>query len=119
MSFDSRENVRTYKTETAIVKGTFVKFGTDDESVVTCGANEDMIGVAQDDADDATCVEVAKAGSGAVLLLGATLARGVFVKSDANGKAVAAGTARTGAMVAESGILDDLVGCEVMLFQQA
>ena len=120
MAFGSKENVRTYTAEGAgIVRGVFVIFGSSDNQVSLCGAGGDMIGIAQNDAAAGEPCEVARPGDGAEMLLAATLARGVYVKSDAAGKAVAAGTARTGAMLVESGVANDIVGCEVVSFEQA
>ena len=104
----------------ALEIGQFVKAGSDNEHVAACGANEDMIGIAQSDAAAAEdVVAVALPGGGALVKAAATLSAGAFLKSDASGHSVAAGTARTGGMLLEDAVDNDLCSAMVTIFQQA
>lgn len=98
-------------------KNCFVKFGSDDESVVAAGAGEETVGILQSsDSTSGRIGEVALQGGGAKLLLGGTVTRGAYLKSDANGAGVAVTTDKDkyGAKAMASGVAGDVIGVEVV-----
>jgi len=117
MASSSAPNFKAYKSDAAVGQFLFVKAGTDEKHAALAGAGENTIGINMGDAVTAAekLLEVARPGGGGKITLAATLAAGVFVKSDASGEAVAAvATDRAGAMLVEGGVANDVVACEVI-----
>ena len=85
---------------------TFVKAGAADDEVLKCGAGEKAIGIVMNKpvGESGEELEIARLGGGALIKAAAVLARGVSVKSDANGNAVAAATTDWSA-----GLIDEAV----------
>lgn len=82
------EGAKAFRASGAITKGQIVKFSSEGV-VAAAGLNEAGIGIADSDAADGAIVVVRLVG-GAEVIAGAALATpGTFVKSDANGRAIA------------------------------
>lgn len=118
MSVYMEPNYRTYKAEVDLSGKCFhfVKHGTDDNQVDLAGANEQSRGILMNDDAKINCgAEVAMPNGGAKIILAAALSKGAYVKSDANGQAVAvASKAEAQARLEKSGVIGDIVECIVM-----
>lgn len=80
---------KVFKSGGVLVADTAVKFGADETHVVKCGAGERAIGIVKQAASAAEqFVEVDGYFGGSKLLLSATVTRGNFLKSDANGNGI-------------------------------
>lgn len=95
MSSYKTPEIFTYKADGAIAADKqycFAKFGSGDEKVVLCGAGEDAIGtiMSQPSSKDGEELEIASSNGGAKVKVAGALSRGSLIKSDVNGKAVAA-----------------------------
>ena len=95
----------------------FVKFGSDNKTVVLAGAGEATVGILMNAPTSGQPAEVALPGGGALIKLNGTLSALAEVKSDANGFAVAgAGSGDwTSAILQDGGVANDVVECYVVL----
>jgi hypothetical protein len=95
--------IKAFKASGALAARTFVKFGSDDETVVAATAGSDVIGVTTEiPAADGETVDVIM-GNIADVKFGGVVARGKLVMSDASGEAVLA-AASAGANVRTAGM---------------
>lgn len=98
-----------------------VTFGADDEhATVQSSAGGRCFGILQNAPNAANAIaEVALPGGGAKAVLGGTVTRGNFLKSDANGALVAAATDKDEyvAKAMASGVAGDVIAVEVILGQ--
>lgn len=95
----------------------FMKHVTDDEHCTFCVAGEASIGVLQNlTTANGDLAEVAFQGGGGKLKLGGTVARGDYLKSDANGFGVVASADKDkyGAKAMASGVSGDVIPVEVI-----
>lgn len=116
MSSYFKPNMQTYVAGGTIVAFTAVKYSGDNKTVVTCGAGEDGIGIAQSAASSGQPVEVAMPGGGAKWTVGGSLGLGLKAcKSDASGFAVLATDASRviGLVDSNSNVLNDIAGAFV------
>lgn len=108
-----KPNIQAFKAEADLSakQYTFVKFGADEKSVLSCGAGERAIGILQNAPGLGEAAEVAIFGGGAYLKLGASVGLGQIVKSQADGegeKASAAGD-WCAAVAHQAGVAGDIV----------
>lgn len=117
MASYTEPRIYTFKSSEAIAAYLFV-IQTADDIVEQCdGAGELSSGISMSASSAAPrAIEVAKQGGGAKLALGGTVARGGFIKTDANGKGVACATDGDfyGARANDSGVDGDIISVEVM-----
>jgi hypothetical protein len=112
----------SYLADGAILDGTAVKFGTDDEHVTPCSANTDeAIGLAHVTpgvtiaAED--CVEVFIPGGGGFAKCGETVTKGKLLVPGAAAKLFQTNVAgdRVIAMALADGVVDDVIPVEVLV----
>lgn len=89
----------------------FVKLNSTAAEVVRCVANEAPVGILQNMPDAGQAAEVAMPGGiGARLTLGGTVAKGDFIRPDANGDGVLASAGEVaGAIAMEAGVDNDII----------
>lgn len=88
----------------------FVKFGSTNEKVVACGADEKAIGVVMNQPKLGETAEIALLGGGALVKIAGAISLGDSIKSDANGKGVAGSTGIWSAAIAmDSGVANDVI----------
>lgn len=121
MSASSQPRIKALRGSGVIPAYSFVKFHTDKETVITCGANERAIGIAQNSAAsvDGDIIEVAFPGGGAKLKVAETVALGKMLTSTAGalGEVADAAGEWVAAVAYEDGVVNDIIGVEVVLFQ--
>jgi len=122
----------TFLAEGDIAPARFIKPGSGDFSALQAGANEATLGISMEGAREAPIPSVSTnlaaqsgdsfhsygEGEDCLLELGGTVAAGARLKSDANGKGVAAATTGTtaqesGAVAYEGGVAGDLIRVRV------
>ena len=113
-------NIKTYKASadySTTGQYLFVKL-SDDETVVVCSTKgEDNIGVLMNAPSSGTAAEVAMIGGGALIELAGTIVRNAKITTNGDGEAIepdAAGQIIS-AMVLESGVDGDVVGCNLTI----
>lgn len=122
MAFDQNQFILHGIAKVLVAPFLFIKSDTIDDQVTVAGANDRTLGVGPD-------YEVAiqeslpyTAGGFGQLQLGATVAAGDKLKSDAAGKGIklAAATAKqnVGAIARRAGVLDDVIPVQVVIFQE-
>lgn len=108
-----KPNMQTFKAgaDLSAKRYCFAKFGAAEDTVVAAGAGEDAIGVVMNAPANGELAEVALFGAGGLVKLAGNVARGEFIKSDANGAGVKAGTAAdlANAQAMASGVSGDVV----------
>lgn len=111
MSSYTQPNMKTFCAEADLStkQYCFVKFGTTNDKVVPCLADEGAIGVLMtEDVKIGDACEVALLGGGALLKVAGAVALGDSIGSDANSKGVVAtGVARAIAM--DAGVAEDII----------
>lgn len=119
MAATSEPRIRAYLGSGVIPAFSFVKLSANN-TVITCGHNERAIGIAQNSAAsvDGDVIEVALPGGGAKLKCSGVIALGKQLTSSAGGLAEVTDAAGEwcGAVAYESGVLNDVIGVEVVLF---
>lgn len=115
MSVHSKPRALTFKAGGTIAANTFVKFGSDDKTVVAAGAGERALGVAVAAAALNEFVEVHVFGGGSKVKAGAAFTRGQLLKSNASGQAIKASAAGDfcAAFAMESAASGDVVAVEL------
>ena len=120
MSVNTAPRYRTFKAAGAITQYSFVKWGADNESMLACGANDKPMGIYQgeDTLASGDLGEVALPGGGAMLKVAETVALGKFLTPTAAalGEVVDAAGEVCGAVAYESGVANDIIGVEVVIF---
>lgn len=98
---------------------TFVKFGSDNETVLSCAANERAIGILQNDPTSGGAAEVALPGGGANLKVSEAVSLGNLLTSTAAGLGEVADAAGEwcGALAYDSGVANDVIYVEVIATQ--
>lgn len=107
-----KPNIQAFKASALIAQYTFVKFGADEKTVAPCLANERAIGIVQNaPAAAGDVAEVAIFGGGAYLKLGAAVALGQIIKSQADGEGQKAGAAGEwcAAVAHQGGVTGDVI----------
>jgi len=121
MSASSAPKVKAFLGSGIVPAYSFVKFGATKDVVTACGLNERAIGIAQNSAAsvDGDVLEVALMGGGAKLKCSEAIALGKMLTSSAGGLAKVANAAGEwiGAIAFEDGVLNDIIGVEVVGFQ--
>lgn len=94
----------------------FAKFGAADDTVVPATAGDETVGVMQEAPAINVAGSVACEGGGAKLLIGDTVTRGQYLKSDANGAGIPVTTDKDkyGAKAMASGVVGDVIPVEVV-----
>lgn len=97
----------------------FVKFGSDEKTVVACGANERAIGILQNAPESGQGAEVALPGGGAYLKVSETIGLGKLLTSTGAGQGEVADAAGEwcAAMAMEAGVADDVLSVFVIATQ--
>lgn len=117
MSVNSKPRLRTFKAEGAIRAFRMVKWGTANDQILECDANEKSSGIYQGATDLATgdFGEIAIQGGGGLLEVSETVAKGKFLTptADGIGEVVDAAGEFYGAIAQESGVAGDIIGVEV------
>ena len=118
MAVNSQPRVRTFKAGGAIRPYRFVKWGSDNESMLECDANEKSMGIYQgeDTLASGDFGDVAIQGGGGLLEVSETVALGKFLTptADGEGEVVDAANEYYGAIAQESGVAGDIIGVEVI-----
>ncbi len=118
MSVSSKPRLRTFKAEGAIRPYRMVKWGTANDQILECDANEKSVGIYQ--GEDALATgdfgAVAIQGGGGLLEVSETVAKGKFLTptADGIGEVVDAAGEHYGAIAQESGAASDIIGVEVI-----
>ena len=118
MAVNSEPRMRTFKAEGVIRAYRFVKWGSDNESMLECDANEKSMGIYQ--GEDSLAVgdfgDVAIQGGGGLLEVSETVALGKFLTptADGIGEVVDLANEYYGAIAQESGVASDIIGVEVI-----
>jgi len=117
MAVHSEPRLRTFKAEGAIRPYRFVKWGTANNQMLECDANEKPMGIYQGESTLAAgdFGDVALPGGGALLECVEAVTKGKFITPDADGKGevVDAANEYYGAIAQEAAAADDIVGVEV------
>lgn len=117
MSVHSQPRLRAFKSEGVIRPYRFVKWGTANDQMLECDANEKPMGIYQ--GEDTLAAgdfgDVAIQGGGALLEVSETAAKGKFLTptADGEGEVVDAANEYYGAIAQESAVAGDIVGVEV------
>ena len=111
--------IQTFKAEADLSsdKYRFVKFGSNPREVVKSGANNNAIGILQNDPELGAFAEVAKIGGGSFAIAGGTITQGDLLESDANGAAIlaaGAGNHQVRARAMESAVAGDVFEVELI-----
>lgn len=118
MAVKSQPRLRNYKAGGAIRPFRFVKWGSDNETMLECDANEKSMGIYQGEETLASgdFGEVALPGGGGLLEVSETVALGKFLTptADGEGEVVDAANELYGAIAYESGVAGDVIGVEVI-----
>lgn len=121
MAAHSPKKCLTFTASGAILKNSFVKFGSTKDLVAQCGANERAIGIFVSHADAASgdSVDICLPGGGASLKVNETVALGKMITSTSTGIGEVADAAGewVGAIAYESGVQNDVIGVEVVALQ--
>ena len=98
---------------------TFVKFGTDEKTVLGCGANERAIGILMNAPESGEKAEIALPGGGGKLLISETVALGNLLTSTASGQGEVADAAGewVAAIAHKAGVASDIIPVEVIQMQ--
>jgi len=118
MSVHSQPRLRTFKAEGVIRPFRMVKWGTANDQMLECDANEKGMGIYQGTESLAAgdFGEVAIQGGGALLEISETVAKGKFLTptADGVGEVVDAANEYYCAIAQESGVAGDIIGVEVI-----
>lgn len=121
MASRSQARIKTFKAgaDLSAKQYTFVKFGSDDKTVVSCAANERAIGILQNDPVSGGAAEVALPGGGALLKVSESVALGKLLTSTAAGLGEVADAAGEwcGALAYKAGDANDVIAVEVIATQ--
>ena len=118
MASSKAPEILAYLADAALAAYKIVKVGTDQEHAAVCSAGTDKaIGITQCASTAAEdLLEVAVMG-GAKVKIGGTVSVGDLLTSDSSGLAVATTSAndRVIGIAMESGVVNDVIGCQVQL----
>jgi hypothetical protein len=118
MAVNSEPRSRTFKAEGTIRPFRFVKWGTDDNQILECDANEKSVGIYQhtETLSVGDFGEIALQGGGGLLEVSETVAKGKFLTPTADGLGEVVDLAGEfyGAIAQESGVVGDIIGVEVI-----
>lgn len=118
MAVHSRPRLRTFKAEGVIRPYRAVKWGTADDQMLECDANEKAMGIYQGESDLAAgdFGEIAIQGGGALLEVSETVAKGKYLTptADGIGEVVDAAGEFYNAIAQEAGSANDIIGVEVV-----
>ena len=111
MSSYTQPNMKTFKSESALVPFSFTIFGTKDETVAKSAAAGRAMGVNMSNSVAINGeAEIALDGGGALIKLAATVVRGQSVGSDANGLGIVAAAGTFAPAIAhQSGVVGDVI----------
>ncbi len=118
MAVNSKPRLRTFKAEGTIRAFRFVKWGTANDQILECDANEKSVGIYQhtETLSVGDFGSIAIQGGGGVLEVSETVAKGKFLTptADGEGEVVDAANEYYGAIAQESGVSGDIIGVEVI-----
>jgi len=118
MAVNSKSRSRTFKAEGTIRPYRCVKWGTDNDQMLECDANEKGMGIYQgeDTLSAGDFGDVAIQGGGALLEISETVAKGKFLTptADGIGEVVDAAGEYYNAIAQENGVSGDIIGVEVI-----
>lgn len=117
MASSSQPRIIAYTAGGAIPKGSAVKKGADDQTVICGSANTSkVLGIAQNTAASGGVVEVAIQGGGGKGLLGETVSNGNLLVSHTDGSLVMANTIGDHliAKAMQAGVAGDMIDVEII-----
>lgn len=118
MAVSSKPRLRTFKSEGVIRPYRAVKWGTANDQMLECDANEKGMGIYQGEESLAAgdFGEIAIQGGGGLLEVSETVAKGKFLTptADGIGEVVDAANEYYNAIAQESGVSGDIIGVEVI-----
>lgn len=121
MSSSSKPRIKSYiaGADLSAKQYTFVKFGSDNKTVVACGGNERSIGILQNKPESGQAAEVALPGGGGKLKINESVALGKLLTSTSGGLGEVADAAGEwcGAMAYDEGVQNDVIAVEVIATQ--
>lgn len=123
MAVSSCPRLRTFKAEGVIRPYRLVKWGTANDQMLECDANEKAMGIYQGE-ESLTAGdfgEIAIQGGGGLLEVSETVAAGKFLTptADGVGEVVDAAGEMYSAVAQESGVAGDIIGVEVVAATEA